>query len=76
MSWRDISLTWLCYQTHDGATILSGVAFTRGPREENRAPPGTFRSFQPIVRECRRTKTAKALSLTVPPSLLARALSK
>jgi hypothetical protein len=26
MSWRDISLTWLCYQTHDGATILSGVA--------------------------------------------------
>jgi hypothetical protein len=32
MSWRDISLTWLRYQTHDGATILSGVAFTRGPR--------------------------------------------
>jgi hypothetical protein len=32
MSWRDISLTWPCYQTHDGATILSGVAFTRGPR--------------------------------------------
>jgi hypothetical protein len=26
MSWRDISLTWLCYQMHDGATILSGVA--------------------------------------------------
>jgi hypothetical protein len=32
MSWRDISLTSPCYQTHDGATILSGVAFTRGPR--------------------------------------------
>jgi hypothetical protein len=32
MSWRDISLTCPCYQTHDGATILSGVAFTRGPR--------------------------------------------
>jgi hypothetical protein len=28
MSWRDISLTWLCYQTHVGATILSGM-----PRE-------------------------------------------
>ena len=26
-----ISLTWLCYQTHDGATIFSGAAFTRGP---------------------------------------------
>jgi hypothetical protein len=32
MSWRDISLTWLCYQTHDEATILSGVVFTGGPR--------------------------------------------
>jgi hypothetical protein len=32
MSWRDISLTWPYYQTHDGATILSGVGFTRDPR--------------------------------------------
>ena len=32
MSWRDISLTWPCYQTRDGAMILSRVAFTCGPR--------------------------------------------
>jgi hypothetical protein len=34
MSWGDgdVFLTCLSYQTHEGATILSGVAFTRGPR--------------------------------------------
>jgi hypothetical protein len=32
MSWRDISLAWPRYQTRDGATILWGVAFTRGLR--------------------------------------------
>jgi hypothetical protein len=39
MSWRDVSLTWPCYQTHDGAAILSGAAFTRGPRPPKSSNP-------------------------------------